>query len=176
VARALSLVPFADALNRPPVVRLVGPPNAGKSTLFNALLGTERALVSPTAGTTRDPVHATWSLRGVPVVLEDTAGGMPPSHVDVDLVVEVLEGAGEQVRCSGSLEVLGRADLQVVDHPLAVSGRTGQGLSLLRRRLAERLGLPEDPACDLLAPVDRGQRELLKGAYALDPIHQGSVR
>lgn len=55
-------------------VALVGPVNAGKSSLFNALLGRDRALVSPTPGTTRDVVESALQLPGLRVVLHDTAG------------------------------------------------------------------------------------------------------
>ncbi|MGD8450495.1 MAG: 50S ribosome-binding GTPase [Phycisphaerae bacterium] len=57
-----------------PHVALVGLPNAGKSTLFNALVGGERAIVSPILGTTRDVLSAEIELSGVPVVLQDCAG------------------------------------------------------------------------------------------------------
>ncbi len=53
---------------------LVGPPNAGKSTLFNYFLGTQRALVSPVAGTTRDVLSARILIHGYEVELIDTAG------------------------------------------------------------------------------------------------------
>lgn len=53
---------------------LVGRPNAGKSSLLNALLNVERAIVTPVAGTTRDTLEETANLGGVPVVLIDTAG------------------------------------------------------------------------------------------------------
>ena len=53
---------------------IVGPPNAGKSSLLNALAGTDRALVSPEAGTTRDTVDVALNLDGFPVTLVDTAG------------------------------------------------------------------------------------------------------
>jgi len=62
------------ALFAPPEVALVGAPNAGKSSLMNALLGKERVLVSPGAGTTRDAVADAAVLCGVPAVLVDTAG------------------------------------------------------------------------------------------------------
>ncbi|MFH0795084.1 MAG: tRNA uridine-5-carboxymethylaminomethyl(34) synthesis GTPase MnmE, partial [bacterium] len=55
-------------------VVLVGRPNAGKSSLFNALLGRERALVTPHPGTTRDFIEATVDVRGLPLTLVDTAG------------------------------------------------------------------------------------------------------
>lgn len=55
-------------------VALVGEPNAGKSSLFNALVGTPAVLVSPIAGTTRDYVNRTIEIDGVPLELIDTAG------------------------------------------------------------------------------------------------------
>lgn len=55
-------------------VAIVGPPNAGKSSLLNALLGTERAIVSEVPGTTRDTIEETILIEGVPVRLVDTAG------------------------------------------------------------------------------------------------------
>ena len=58
----------------PDRLAIMGRPNVGKSSLLNALLGDERALVSPTPGTTRDPVDTELSFDGVPVVLIDTAG------------------------------------------------------------------------------------------------------
>lgn len=57
-----------------PHVALVGLPNAGKSTLLNALLGYERAIVSPIVGTTRDVLAAELKLGGLTVVLQDCAG------------------------------------------------------------------------------------------------------
>jgi tRNA modification GTPase len=57
-----------------PRVVIVGPPNAGKSCLYNALLGAERALVSPQAGTTRDYLSAACDCDGLRIELVDTAG------------------------------------------------------------------------------------------------------
>jgi small GTP-binding protein len=77
--RARSIV--ATALYRPHTVVLVGRRNAGKSTLFNALLGHERALTSERPGATRDPVDALVFLEGYPCRLIDTAGEGSPADV-----------------------------------------------------------------------------------------------
>ena len=53
---------------------IIGRPNAGKSSLLNQLLGHDRAIVSPVAGTTRDTIEETANIRGLPVVFVDTAG------------------------------------------------------------------------------------------------------
>jgi tRNA modification GTPase len=61
---------FRDGLR----AALAGRPNAGKSSLFNALLGADRAIVTPTPGTTRDTLEETILVDGLPLVLTDTAG------------------------------------------------------------------------------------------------------
>lgn len=64
----------ARALTNGVKVVIIGPPNSGKSTLFNALVGRHAAVVSPVAGATRDWVSQTIEIHGVPVTLVDTAG------------------------------------------------------------------------------------------------------
>lgn len=82
-------------------VVLAGPPNAGKSSLFNALLERERAIVSPLPGTTRDYVEATLEIAGREVVLVDTAG------------LRVAENSIEDAGIARSREQIGGADLLV---------------------------------------------------------------
>jgi len=78
-------------------VAIVGPPNAGKSTLLNALLGRDRAIVAPTPGTTRDTLEDAVNLDGLPVVLVDTAGlrdsADPLERVGVDRARMAAEAA-----------------------------------------------------------------------------------
>jgi len=86
-------------------VAIVGPPNSGKSTLFNALVEEERAIVSPHPGTTRDVIEARLDISGVEVILLDTAG--------------VREG-GEEIERAGigrTMKEIQRADvvLLVID-------------------------------------------------------------
>jgi GTP-binding protein len=64
----------AEDNSRPLKLAIVGRPNVGKSSLFNALMGEERALTSPEAGTTRDAVIAKWQVGGRSFLLHDTAG------------------------------------------------------------------------------------------------------
>jgi tRNA modification GTPase len=72
-------------------VVLAGPPNAGKSSLFNVLAGGAKAIVSPAAGTTRDYLTARIDLGGVPVELVDTAGWQAADN-DIDAQAQSLGG------------------------------------------------------------------------------------
>lgn len=74
ILEQLSLAGRGERLREGLVVAITGPPNAGKSTLLNALAGREAAIVSAHAGTTRDPIEVGLDLRGYPLVLIDTAG------------------------------------------------------------------------------------------------------
>jgi tRNA modification GTPase len=75
--RLLARARAGRAVHRPTRVFLVGPPNAGKSTLFNRLLGEERVAVAPEPGTTRDWVDEDLVVAGFPLRLVDTAGLAP---------------------------------------------------------------------------------------------------
>ena len=145
-------------------VVLYGPVNAGKSTLFNALAGADRALVDADPGTTRDTLEARLELSGLAVTLVDTAGlrehagrlealGIGRTRealAGADVAVLVLPpDATEEQRAAWRaetddarrMEVWGKADLLgAKDQVLAVSGQTGAGLDQLRELLAARLG------------------------------------
>ncbi|MGB7209233.1 MAG: tRNA modification GTPase, partial [Pyrinomonadaceae bacterium] len=90
-------------------VALVGRPNVGKSSLFNALLGSDRAIVTEIAGTTRDQIHEKFTINNIPISLMDTAGlrettdtvesiGVERSRMamaDADLVIVIFDGSEE---------------------------------------------------------------------------------
>lgn len=65
---------WGNALKKGIAVAIIGKPNSGKSTLLNALLQEEKAIVSPIAGTTRDSIEDVWVIEGIPFRLIDTAG------------------------------------------------------------------------------------------------------
>ncbi len=71
-----------DEDTKPIKIAIIGQPNAGKSTLMNALLGTNRSLTGPEAGLTRDSVHAKWEYNGQLYELVDTAGLRRKNRVD----------------------------------------------------------------------------------------------
>src|SRR5262249_22231875 len=116
-----------------PTVVLVGRPNVGKSTLFNRITGSRRAIVTPVAGTTRDTIAQPAEWRGVPFSLVDT-GGMfgattDPLHelvvehgrraiASADVVVLVVDGREGLV--PGDEEIA--AALRTVDAPIVVAG------------------------------------------------------
>ncbi len=74
---------------------IIGRPNVGKSSMLNALLRTERAIVTPVAGTTRDTVEEVANLRGVPLYLIDTAGITPTSDPVEQIGVQRSRAAAE---------------------------------------------------------------------------------
>ena len=74
----------------------MGPPNVGKSSLLNALLGTDRAIVSPVPGTTRDTVEESIVLAGFPVRLIDTAGVRPSTDPIEQEGIQRTRTAAEQ--------------------------------------------------------------------------------
>ena len=135
-------------------VVVAGPPNAGKSSLLNAIAGEERAIVTAIPGTTRDHIEVPLSLDGVPILLTDTAGlretDEPVERIGVDRSRSIVEGAdvllwlGEPAEAPTHprfVQVHSRADLPeratAPAQSIAVSSLTGQGLKPLLERVAE---------------------------------------
>ena len=153
-------------------VVLVGPPNAGKSSLLNALAGSDRAIVTDIAGTTRDLLQEAIRIDGVELTLVDTAGlrvagdaieaeGIRRARAELgraDLALVVLDArdpeagriavAGEVAGVPRRLWLHNKADLleaapSLGEDALAISARTGQGLAALHERLLALSGAGE---------------------------------
>ncbi|MGC2142117.1 MAG: tRNA uridine-5-carboxymethylaminomethyl(34) synthesis GTPase MnmE [Methylovirgula sp.] len=140
-------------------VVIAGPPNAGKSTLLNALARREAAIVSPLPGTTRDAIEVHLDLAGVPVTLIDTAGLRAAREVveqigidrarakakAADLVLWLSEAGApaphEFPSAASVWPILTKIDLQPVAAPpkgaIALSAATGENLDLLLHRLVD---------------------------------------
>jgi len=95
----------AAAARRPLMLAIVGRPNVGKSTLLNRLVGEERMLTAPEAGTTRDAIRVEWRWRGREIRLIDTAGMRRRSRIDHRL---------EQASVADTLDAIRLADVVVV--------------------------------------------------------------
>jgi len=179
-----------SAGERPFRAVLVGAPNAGKSSLFNALAGSGAALVSPVPGTTRDYLCKRLDLDGVTVELIDTAGWQPAR----DEIERQAQAFGhEQTReadlllvCSyeGTFSAAGEAHADVLrvatkcdlitppEGVLATSAVTGAGLTELKALLAEH-GRRREPA---LAPsLSRCRHHVDAALDALRRAHQASL-
>lgn len=185
IDRLLATAPAGERLREGALVVLAGRPNAGKSSLFNALLGSDRALVTEIAGTTRDAIEAHTSFLGWPVRLVDTAGlrdtddriermGVETSRRWLDsadlvlLCVDADEPAARPALPSErTLTLRTKADLgpRARTAALAVSAVTGEGLDDLRRGVAERLFGARVALADLEPALSRDRhREALARA------------
>jgi tRNA modification GTPase len=140
---------------------LAGRPNAGKSSLFNALLGAERALVTEIPGTTRDAIEAHTDFLGWPVRLVDTAGLADSTdrleRMGIEVSRRYLSAADLVLLCveagrapdedeaglaaeRAALVVRTKRDLaNGAVEDLSVSSLTGEGIDRLRRTVAERM-------------------------------------
>jgi len=193
--RAAGALPLMRRLLHPPELVLAGPPNAGKSTLANALAGREMSIVHPQAGTTRDWVRELALVRGVPIWLTDTAGLWNAAAGGSDAAAEVdaesvrrararAEGAdlvlllGEGSPPETPDWLAGRSILHVaakcdVRSPhgtwdVRVSAHSGEGMEELRTAILRALGLAELDAAAPLAFTPRQAGLLGQAADALE--------
>lgn len=146
---------------------LLGPPNSGKSSLMNALLGKNKAIVTPIAGTTRDVLEGELSFFGFSFHLFDTAGVRETEEIvekegiarsleqasKADLILLVLDGSKEEDLLywtpflqEKTILILNKKDLcnekqaqSIHSHQLFISAKTGQGLDLLKEKVTEIL-------------------------------------
>jgi tRNA modification GTPase len=164
-------------------VVLAGPPNAGKSTLLNALAQRDVAIVSPIAGTTRDIIEVRCDLGGLPVTIVDTAGLRESGDVieqegvsrararaqDADLVLWLIPPEGPETEAPDARRIIKlgtKTDLNRNRHDcdLMISASTGEGLP-------ELIGLLEQEAENLLGQGDailtrERHRKALERAHA----------
>ncbi len=167
---------------------LCGRPNAGKSSLLNRLLGFERAIVSPNAGTTRDTIEESISLRGIPFRIVDTAGlrdtedsvereGVDRAHRAIeraDLVIRIVDGTDPTAQSDtpaapDEILVLNKSDLAPpttgsTGHP--ISCVTGDGIDSLVDLLVARVA-PAQSSESLAAINARHQACLTRADDAL---------
>ncbi|MES2120049.1 MAG: tRNA uridine-5-carboxymethylaminomethyl(34) synthesis GTPase MnmE [Pseudomonadota bacterium] len=169
-------------------VVVAGPPNAGKSSLINAIVGAERAIVTDVPGTTRDHIDVPLSLEGVPILLTDTAGLRDTDDAVEAIGVTRAQGLvksadvlvwlgdpGDAPEHPRGILVHGKADLAERGAgpcgSLAVSAKTGHGLS----ELLERIGgeakalLPAEDAIAL------NRRQALHLAEARDALADAAM-
>jgi tRNA modification GTPase len=173
----VSGAPSAERLREGALLVFAGRPNAGKSSLFNALLGSARTLVTEVPGTTRDAVEAHTDFLGWPVRLADTAGlwdaPQPIDRMGVEVSRRYLAAADLVLLCVESGRALGddevaittsrptllvrtKADLaEGSGEGLAVSVISGEGLGVLRRAAAERVFSERINLADLEPAITR---------------------
>lgn len=148
-------------------ITLAGNTNAGKSSLFNRLVGENRAIVSDTPGTTRDVVSCTLDIDGYMVNISDTAGlrdtddaieqiGIQRTNDEIknaDLILHVIDGQSSDFKVQSSnneITVVNKSDLcdcKNKSDAIYVSAKTGDGIDNLmiaiRRRITELVGTSE---------------------------------
>jgi tRNA modification GTPase len=162
----LAAAPNAERLREGLEFVILGPPNAGKSTLLNALAGADIAIVSETPGTTRDAISVKLDLAGIPVHITDTAGlrvtenaieaegiRRTRSHAArADLILSLAapdQDFAESPTGVDTLRITTKSDLAQSQAALAISAQTGQGmlnllatLTEIAQRLTDTTGAP----------------------------------
>jgi len=170
--------PRAEQLREGFRIVLAGPPNAGKSTLFNALVGVDAAITAPSAGTTRDVLTRPVAIGGVPFLFLDTAGLRAETGDSIEAIgisrarteltrADLVLWLGPDEDCpEGAWNIAAqsdRADRAAKSRPRhSVSAVTGAGLDALRHDLVEtaRAALPRPGE----AALNARQHRLLRDA------------
>ena len=148
-------------------ISVIGRPNVGKSSLFNALLNLERAIVTDIAGTTRDTIKESFEIRGILATLTDTAGIREDENIDKveqigikqaknsitesDIVLLLFDGIEgitkddreifELAKGKKSILVATKADIQEIkyENAISISSKTGYNIDKLKNLIYEAL-------------------------------------
>jgi len=180
---------------------ICGEPNVGKSSLLNALLGYDRAIVSDVAGTTRDTVEEVINLQGIPLRLIDTAGvresdddiemqGVERSKKQIelsDLIIEVVDGSQAGSRLVSEDEIKGKHHLLVINkQDLGIhdqwSDETGvrlscvqdEGMQALSEAIVNELSLSDAVQGSHLVAINARHQDCLKKAkLSLHKAYEG---
>jgi tRNA modification GTPase len=184
MAAALAAAPLAERVRHGLSIAIVGPPNAGKSSLLNALARRDVAIVSPHAGTTRDPIEVHLDLGGRAATLVDTAGlreardaieaeGIARARARADAADLVLNLGREPAGQAYNLFIVNRIDVSG-ETPgrrgdrLFLSARTGEGLAALEAWLVEWARDQVPPGEPPLVTTARQTHLLTETVAALD--------
>jgi tRNA modification GTPase len=196
----LATAPAGELIREGAVVVIAGPPNAGKSSLFNSLLGRSRAIVTEIPGTTRDALEAVVDSGKWPLRLVDTAGLRntvdPIERLGIEVSERYLAGAAVVLACAENSEGLEETDSAVRlkssapviavrtkadlvtrtgkpdgDHVVSVSAHTGAGLQQLLEAIDEAIAATYGEVAPDLPMLTRARhRQAL--ATALEEIRQ----
>ena len=179
ISKLLSTAREGKILREGALVVLAGRPNAGKSSLMNALLGENRAIVSDVAGTTRDSIEEGLDIDGWPIRIVDTAGlRATDDAIEAEGVVRAEELMAKAdivvaLDCDidGAILVHAKCDLddETTLHDsgvIRVSARTGEGLQSLKDAIAGKLRELSARASEDVADVTARQTDLLAKALA----------
>jgi len=130
IAQLLATAPEGERLREGALLVIAGRPNAGKSSLFNALLGTDRAIVTEVPGTTRDAIEAHAVLEGFPFRLVDTAG------------LRSSDDRVEKIGIEVSRKYLAAADLVVFCEEAGAGAGSGERYDRERDRFLAKVSAP----------------------------------
>ncbi|MGH7743189.1 MAG: ribosome biogenesis GTPase Der, partial [Candidatus Eiseniibacteriota bacterium] len=197
VVAKLPVVPPAHAVERPVTLAIVGRPNVGKSSLLNRIVGSERAIVDATPGTTRDPVDTPFHYQGRDFVLVDTAGirRRPRVYEQLErysavralraldraelalLVIDATEGMTDQdARIAGYAWERGRGLLLVINKWDAVPRAQRERIAFKTRIEEQYPTLADVPCVFVSALVGQGIQTVFPALERLVAAHRRQMR